>query len=167
MGLLSEDFEPVVYVPDVKIMMLSPSTRQFGEILKHLLKNTRIYNYNMSTVLHACQCAWYYMQHRGQLRLQNLNMDDPIRSPNYEAPMEILFSAQNEFIKDISQAYIMEKTPTCTISIYLKFDDDSHGGVIVQFGILPTLDVDSNFLNQPFKRIDYEPIERTFCSKKR
>ena len=165
MGLLSEDFEPVVYVPNVKIMILSPSTRrQFGEILEHLLKNTRIYNYNMSTVLHACQCAWYYMQHRGQLRLQNLNMDDPICSPNYEVPMEILFSAQNEFIKDISQTYIIEKTPTCTISIYSEFDD-SHGGEFVRFGILPTPDVDSNFLNQPFKRIDYEPIERTFCRR--
>lgn len=166
MGLLSEEFEPVVYVPDVKITMLGGlvAHSRFGEILEHLLKNTRIYNYNMSTVLHACQCACYFIEHRGWFRLQNLNMDDPICEPHYDAPMSILFKSEPGFIKDISGINIHKKCPSCRIE-YIRRGAGNVEDAVLSFNILPTPDIDSNFLNQPNKRIDYEPdgiIERGF-----
>ena len=157
MGLLSEDFEPVVYVPDVKITMLNGSIarNRFGEILEHLLKNTKIYNYNMSTVLHACQCACYFIEHRGWFKLQNLNMDDPICEPHYDAPVSILFQSEPDFIKDISGIHIQGKCPSCRIE-YTRRGVGAVDDVIMLFNILPTPDIDANFLNQPNKRIDYE-----------
>lgn len=158
MGLLSEDFEPVIYVPDVKITMLNGSIahHRLGEILEHLLKNTRIYNYNMSTVLHACQCACYFIEHRGWFKLQNLNMDDPICEPHYDAPVSILFQSEPDFIKDISGIRVQGKRPSCRFE-YIR---QSVGGIfdvaVIPFTILPTPDIDTNFLNQPNKRIDYE-----------
>lgn len=158
MGLLSEDFEPVVYVPDVKITMLNNSIahNRIGEILEHLLKNTRIYNYNMSTVLHACQCACYFIEHRGQFRLQNLNMDDPICEPHYDAHVSILFQSEPDFIKDISGIRIQGKCPSCRFEYTRRGAGGMFDDVIIPFTILPTPDIDSNFLNQPNKRIDYE-----------
>ena len=115
MGLLSEDFEPVVYVPDVRIKLLSGSTMQFTKILEHLLRNTKIDMYNMSTVIHACQCAWFFMNHPGWFKLQNLNMDDPICKPVKDERVHIILTDEPNFKRDISGIKISRIKPSFEI----------------------------------------------------
>lgn len=145
MGLLNEEYEPVVYVPNVRIKLVSGTLpARLFMVLEQLLRNTQIGKYNMSTVLHACQCAWFFMKHPGWFKQANLNMDDPICEPDYIEPCSVRFKTTPKFIKDPADIVIEGRQPIC----YIDYRE-------AIFSIMPVPDIDANFLNQPNKRIDY------------